>query len=119
MFYNRIVIRPQLGKADQVRSLLEERIPVNQASGPAILTERLFGKGPSFVAGRWFDDLEVYEKNRESLAADSSFGDFRAQLSQLIAANRPPSIKDVIAETNSILAEPTAQALFKLLSSAS
>ena len=206
MFYNRIVIRPQLGKADQVRSLLEERIPVNQASGPAILTERLFGKGPSFVAGRWFDDLEAYEKNREMLAADSAYGDFRAQISQLIAepadsqlyyvetasgssseatrythlvrfrpapnkdaevkaaldkvtaareaegampliiwrqvfttqgptyvlvnryrslteydnivANRPPSIRDVIAETNGILAEPTAHALFKVLSSA-
>lgn len=206
MFYNRIVIRPQLGKAGQLRSLLEERIQVDQARAPAILTERLFSKGPSFVAGFQYENLEAYEKNRESLAADAAFGDFQAQLNQVIAepsdsqlyyvetasgssseatrythlvrfrpapnkepevkaaldkvteareaegampliiwrqvfttqgptyvlvnryrslteydnivANRPPSIRDVIAETNGILAEPTAHALFKVLSSA-
>ena len=205
MFYNRIVVRPQLGKAAQVRSLLKDRIVVSQTLGRAVLTERLFSKGPSFVVGRWFENLEAYEKMSESLAADSDYQAFVGQLnesmaepadSQLyyvesdfgpaseatrythlvrfrpapgkeaevkaaldkmatareaegadppatlrqvftiegptyvlgnryrnlteyenIAVNRPPSIRNVIAETNDILAEPTAHALFRVLSS--
>lgn len=205
MFFNRYVIRPQLGKADQLRSLLMDRIQVDQARGRAVLTERLFSKGPSFVAGFWFENLEAYEKNRESLAADQAFGEFGAQLTQIIseppdsqlyvverspgsvteatvythlvrfrpapnkeaevkaaldkvaearesegalppliwrqvftmegptyvlvnryrslteyeniAVDRPPSIRNVIAETNEILSEPTAHGLFRILSS--
>lgn len=53
MFYQRVVITPALGKANEVRSLLVEKVNADNArmGGGVGLLERVLGEGIGFIVG--------------------------------------------------------------------
>ncbi len=57
MFYQRIVVTPALGKANELRSLLEERVRADQSRIRTLLVERILGKGQGFVVGIFHENL--------------------------------------------------------------
>ena len=88
MFYQRVVLRPALGKANELRSLLADRVRADQERVATILTERILGKGQSFTVGIRYENLEVYDKEREYLSNDSSFQEHAAKVSTMVSEPR-------------------------------
>ncbi len=84
MFYQRIVVTPALGKANELRSLLEERVRADQSRIRTLLVERILGKGQGFVVGIFHENLEAFEKEREYLKQDSTFRDFTGKVTTLV-----------------------------------
>ena len=97
MFYQRIVVTPALGKANELRSLLEERVKADQSRIRILLTERILGKGQGFVVGIFHENLEAFEKEREYLKQDSTFRDFTGKVTTLVESQRDIQLYHVIS----------------------
>ena len=97
MFYQRIVVTPALGKANELRSLLEERVKADQSRVNTLLVERVLGKGQGFVVGVFHETLEAFEKEREYLKQDTSFRDFASNVSTLVESQRDLQLYHVIS----------------------
>ncbi len=95
MFYQRISVTPALGKANELRSLLEERVKADQSRLRTLLVERVLGKGQGFVVGVFHETLEAFEKEREYLKGDSSFQAFTGKVSTLVESQRDAQLYHV------------------------
>ena len=97
MFYERILLRPSLGKENEVRALLEERTKSNQPRLRTVLTESVLGDGQTFVSGTQHENLKAYETEREARRADPDFRSFARKLSRRLSRPREAQLYEVIS----------------------
>ena len=97
MFYERILLRPSLGKENEVRALLEERTKSNQPRLRTVLTESVLGEGQTFVSGTFHENLKAYETERGARRADTGFRSFATKLSRRLSRPREAQLYEVIS----------------------
>lgn len=98
MYMQRILVRPAVGKAPEVRSLLEERVKARQAQGVAQgLQATLFNpEGATFVATTRWEDLAKYEQDRGRNQGDPAFRAYQTKLAGLITVPPAPLLFEVL-----------------------
>ena len=102
MFYERILLRPSLGKENEVRALMEETTKSNQPRLRTVLTESVLGEGQTFVSGTFHENLKAYETERESRRANPGFGSFVAKISGMVSRPREAQLYEVISPTSGV-----------------
>ncbi|HEU4759849.1 MAG TPA: hypothetical protein VFT91_07690 [Dehalococcoidia bacterium] len=84
MYIFRSSIYPSLGKAPEVRALLEAQVKSEQAKGvAAALALTVFGPDLGFIVNRRFDDLAAYESWRHSRQSDPAVQEYLAKVGSL------------------------------------
>ena len=88
MFIQRITLSPVLGKARDVRALVEDSVKKGQAQGVRIsVATPVFGDNMgSIVITVRHDDLAEFEKRRALNAANKEFQEYVGKLSTLATA---------------------------------
>ncbi len=97
MFYQRYVISPALGKANEARSLMEEQAKIDQSRVRTVLTERVLGKGQRIIKGKFYENLEAFEKEMEFIRTDPSFLEFVGKMSALVESPWESQLYHVIS----------------------
>ena len=95
MFYERILLRPSLGKENEVRALAEGWTKSHQPR--LLLTESVLGEGQTFVSGTQHENLNAYETEREARRADPDFRSFATKVSGLLSRPREAQLYEVIS----------------------
>ena len=90
MYILRIQYYPAMGKAAELRGVLEERIKMNPPQGVAVGLGRQLvpPDGPVFALSIRFPDMAAYETFMQSLAGDQTFPAFQNKVASLTI--RPP-----------------------------
>lgn len=99
MFYERILLRPSLGKGNELRALVQDRTKSNQPRLRTVLTESVLGEGQTFVSGTFHENLKAYETEREARRADSGFQSFAAKVSGLLSRPREAQLFEIISSS--------------------
>lgn len=90
MYYFDVLFSPALGKANELRTALEERTRQQQAAGiDSELDELCAGPEPGFGLVLRFDDLSAFGAYRDRMQKDTAFQQYAARVGQLIT--RPPA----------------------------
>ena len=81
MFISRFTYTPAMGKARDLRTLVEERIKKAQAAGRDIsMSTPLFGDVPALVVTTRYNDLAAFEKGRVQNLADKDLQEYLDKL---------------------------------------
>ena len=75
MIVFRVVHYPAIGKAGELRTLIEENVKQSQADGvrTTLIQKVVFDSGPVFVANRVFDNMEALEKFRDQIVSNPTY----------------------------------------------
>lgn len=88
MFIQRVILSPAMGKARDLRALVEERTKKGQAQGQMVsLATPVFGDDiGSLVVTIRFNDLAEIDKRRAQNAADKEWQEYIGKVSSLATA---------------------------------